>query len=136
MDSTGKAVALQDFRGKVVYVDFWYSGCRPCLAEAPAADRLKRRFLGKDVVFLYISTETVVEGWRASIVAHGLNGPNSVHLIDPEGWHAARSYRVQGFPTYFLIGRDGSLLQRDASRPSAGRATVRAIEQALEEKKA
>ena len=132
LDVAGNAVALQDFRGKVVYVDFWFSACTPCLAEAPAAARLKRRFLGKDVVFLYISTDVVMDTWRAAIVKHQLNGPNSVHLFDPEGRHAVRAYKVRGFPTYFLIGRDGNILQREAPRPSAGRATIQAIEQALQ----
>ncbi|MDO7852311.1 TlpA family protein disulfide reductase [Hymenobacter convexus] len=134
-DVAGKAVALQDFRGKVVYLDFWFSGCGPCLAQAPAAQRLNQRFKGKDVVFLYISTDAVVETWRASIVSHKLDGPNTVHLLDPEG-RAFRAYRAQGYPTYFLIGRNGELLQRAAPRPSAGRTIIRAIEQALEEKTA
>ena len=133
LDVNGHAVALQDFRGRVVYVDFWFSACRPCLAEGPAAAQLKRRFLGKDVVFLYISIDVVMDAWRATIAKYELDSPNSVHLFDPEGWHAARAYKVQGFPTYFIIGRDGRIWQREAPRPSAGRATVRAIERALQE---
>jgi len=132
-DMLGKAVALQDFRGKVVYVDFWFSQCIPCLAEAPAAQRLKKRFNNKEVVFLYISTDVVREAWREAIVKHGLGGPSSVHLFDPEGIHAARAYQVEGFPTYMIISRDGHLLQRDAPRPSDSKATEQALERALQQ---
>jgi thiol-disulfide isomerase/thioredoxin len=132
-DMAGKAVALQDFRGKVVYVDFWFSQCIPCLAEAPAAQRLKKRFSDKEVVFLYISTDVVLEAWRAAIAKHALAGPSSVHLFDPEGIQAARAYQVEGFPTYMIISRDGHLLQRDAPRPSDGKAAERALKQALQQ---
>lgn len=133
-DMRGKAVALQDFRGKVIYLDFWFSQCRPCLAEAPAAERLKKRFKDKEVVFLYISTDVVLDAWREAIAKHALAGPTSVHLCDPEGIHAARAYQVQGFPTYMIISKDGHLLQQDAPRPSAGRATELALEQALQQR--
>jgi thiol-disulfide isomerase/thioredoxin len=131
---TGKAVTLQDFRGKIIYVDFWFSQCRPCLAEAPATEQLKKRFIGKDVVFLYISTDVVLADWRKTIATHSLSGPNSVHLLDPQGVHAVQAYQVQGFPTYMIISRDGHILQRDAPRPSAGKATEKALEQALQAK--
>lgn len=131
MDTAGKAVALHDLRGKVVYLDFWYSGCRPCLAEAPAADKLKQQFLGQDVVFVYISIETNVDGWKQAVEKHHLASANSVHLIDPEGWHAARAYHVVGFPTYMIIGRDGRIWQTEAPRPSDGSQTVAALKHAL-----
>jgi peroxiredoxin len=135
MDATGKAVAMRDFRGKVVYLDFWYSGCRPCLAEAPAADKLKQQFVGQDVAFVYVSTETSVDAWKLAVEKHHLSSTNSVHLIDPEGWHAARAYHVVGFPTYMIIGRDGRIWQTEAPRPSDGAATVSALEQALASKR-
>ena len=130
-EASGATVSLRELRGKVIYLDFWYSGCRPCLAEAPAAGELKRTFLGKDVVFVYISIETVIESWREVIAKHALASPNSVHLFDPEGWHAARAYGVQGFPTYMIIGRDGRVINGMAPRPSDGKKTVAALEQAL-----
>ncbi|MET4105819.1 TlpA disulfide reductase family protein [Hymenobacter sp. UYP22] len=130
-DTAGKAVQLQDFRGKVVYLDFWYSGCRPCVAEAPAAERLKKRLSGKDVVFVYISTDVVLEPWRKTIITHQLAGPTSVHLLDPEGIRAARPYHVDGFPTYMIISRQGEFIQRNAPRPSEGNAAERALLQAL-----
>lgn len=131
IDTAGKAVALQDFNGKVVYLDFWYSGCKPCLAEAPAASTLKQQFLDKDVIFAYISTDTNVGFWRQTIEKFALNSTNSVHLLDPEGWHAARAYHIKGFPTYWIIGRDGRIWQKDAPRPSDGARTVALLKRAL-----
>jgi peroxiredoxin len=130
----GKAVSLKDLRGKVVYIDFWYSSCKPCLAEAPAAQELKKKFLGQDVVFLYISIDQGPALWHRTIAKYALDSPNSVHLQDPEGWLAARPFHVSGYPSYWIIGRDGRIRQGAAPRPSAGSTAVAALEQALAEK--
>jgi thiol-disulfide isomerase/thioredoxin len=131
LSSFGQAGTMKALRSKVVYLDFWYSGCKPCLAEAPAAAKLKKEFQGQDVVFLYISIETNIEGWLQTITQHDLAGPSSIHLIDPEGKYAAQAYGVVGFPTYLLIGRDGRIIDANAPRPSEGAKTVRALRQAL-----
>jgi peroxiredoxin len=131
MDTNGKAVALQDLRGKVVYLDFWFAGCKPCLAEAPAAAKLKQQFAGRDVVFAYISIETNVDSWKQAVEQHGLASSNSVHLLDPEGRYATRAYHVEGFPTYVLLDRQGRVLDGAAPRPSEGARTVAALNRAL-----
>jgi thiol-disulfide isomerase/thioredoxin len=126
-------VTLSSFRGKVVYLDFWYSHCVPCLAEAPAAALLKKQFLGRDVVFLYISIDENAALWQRTMAKHRLASPNSVHLLDQEGWLAARPFHVGSYPSYWIIGRDGRIRQGDAPRPSAGATVVAALEQALAE---
>jgi len=130
-DASGKRVSLQDFRGKVVYLDFWYSSCAPCIAEAPAAMKLKKQFMGKDVVFVYISVDRKADDWQKALAQHPLTGPNSVHLIDPGGYKASANYGVGSFPSYWIIGRDGKIRQGSAPWPSAGKEIVVALEQAL-----
>jgi peroxiredoxin len=133
-DASGKTVALQDFRGKVVYLDFWYSACKPCLAEAPAAVPLKKRFLGREVVFLYISVDQNPETWRRTLKKYPLTGANSVHLLDAKGDKAAKAFQVGSFPNYWIIGRNGRIWQNSAPRPSSGSEVVAALEKALAEK--
>ena len=45
----------------------------------------------------------------------------------------ARAYGVQSIPAYWLIGRDGRILQKDARRPSEGAKTAAALEAALQQ---
>ncbi|GAB2782443.1 peroxiredoxin [Hymenobacter luteus] len=130
-DASGKNVALHSFRGKVVYLDFWYSSCAPCLAEAPAAARLKKQFQGRDVVFLYVSVDRKAEDWHRALAKYPLTGPTSVHLLDPGATQAAAAYGVGGYPNYWVIGRDGRIYRSAAPRPSAGAETVTLLEQAL-----
>ncbi|MBF9221047.1 TlpA family protein disulfide reductase [Hymenobacter sp. BT662] len=133
-DAAGKPVTLADFRGKVVYVDFWASWCGPCLAEMPASTVLKKQFEGKDVVFLYLSVDADVAAWKKALAKHPLASPNSVHARVPghdfDGPVQA-AYLINAIPRYYLIGRDGRILDGHAGRPSAGEATVAALNAAL-----
>ena len=130
-NAAGKSVSLQDFRGKVVYLDFWYSHCAPCLAEAPAATVLKKKFLGRDVVFLYISVDADAALWQQTIKKHALAGANSVHLLDLKGQQVHAAYAIGGYPSYWIIDREGRIWRGAAPRPSAGAETVAALEAAL-----
>ncbi|WP_180754515.1 TlpA disulfide reductase family protein [Hymenobacter sp. DG01] len=130
-DATGKNVSLHDFRGKVVYLDFWYSSCAPCLAEAPAARKLKKQFQGRDVVFLYVSVDRKAEDWQRALAKYPLTGPTSVHLLDPGATQAAAAYGVGGYPNYWVIGRNGRIWRGGAPRPSAGPEIAALLEQAL-----
>ncbi|MEX0968572.1 MAG: TlpA disulfide reductase family protein [Bacteroidia bacterium] len=57
-DAYGNSVDLADFKGKVVYLNFWGTWCQPCLDAIPEKDALIRRYEGKDVVFINIALET------------------------------------------------------------------------------
>lgn len=133
LDESGKTVSLSDFKGQVVYLDFWASWCGPCVAEAPAGAEMKRKFVGRDVVFLYVSIDRNPDDWRKALAKYPLTGPSSVHLIDQKAYKgsAGGTYMADAIPSYWLIGRDGRIRAAHAPRPSEGAATVAALEQAL-----
>jgi thiol-disulfide isomerase/thioredoxin len=113
----GEPISLSDFKGKVVYIDFWASWCGPCLREVPAGEDLKKAFAGKEVVFLNISIDEDENKWRESAKAKGISG---IHLLansqnNPE---VLEAYRIVSIPSYFLIGKDGKILAAPAVRPS------------------
>src|SRR5713226_6722311 len=55
-DLQGKKVALKDFRGKLVLLNFWASWCTPCREEMPAMERLYQEFKDKGLVILAVNT--------------------------------------------------------------------------------
>jgi peroxiredoxin len=134
LNDQGKKVSLADFKGKVVYLDFWASWCAPCLAEAPASAQLRKHFEGQDVLFLCVSIDSREGAWQKSLAAHSLRSASSVHLRDEGDWEAAtaQSYLIKSVPNYFIIGRDGRLLHLNAPRPSDAMAQT-LLEQALKQ---
>jgi len=132
-DASGQLVALSSLRGKVVYLDFWATWCGPCLAEMPASLALRKKFVGRDVVFLYVSLDSKAADWQKYLATKQVAGPGAVQLHDGGAFDgpAARAFNVQSIPSYWLIGRDGRLLANNPPRPSTSPAIDTALEQAL-----
>ena len=57
-DGNGKIVALNDLKGKVVFINFWATWCPPCIEEMPSINELKTKFAGnEDIVFLMVDVD-------------------------------------------------------------------------------
>jgi peroxiredoxin len=60
-DSTGQAQALEQWRGKILVVNYWATWCPPCREEMPGFARLQAKFAAKGVQFVGISIDTAVK---------------------------------------------------------------------------
>lgn len=60
IDSKGKQVNLETFRGKVIFLNIWATWCPPCIAEMPSIHELYKK-LGNDVQFVMISVDNDFE---------------------------------------------------------------------------
>ena len=116
-DINGDLISLSDYRGQVIYLDFWASWCGPCMREMPHAKELKRVMANQhDLVFMYISIDTDEEAWRRTVELHEIEG---VHINFPgTATGAPALYHVRGVPTFYIIGRDGRIFDNRPPRPS------------------
>lgn len=126
----GTQVSLSDLKGKVVYLDFWATWCGPCKQQLPHGKKLKSQFEGKDVVFLYISTDKDRTQWENFVKKEQLPG---IHLIaqGPAAQTIGQQYQVRGIPKYFIIDRNGNIANSKPRRPSEQPFVTQQIEEAL-----
>ena len=104
---TGGKVELKNFKGKVIFLNFWATWCGPCKEEMPSMEALQLQFKDKDFLFLTISVD--YEGAkpvRDFIAKHRYTFPV---LIDQKG-ETLDLFDVKGIPTTFIIDKQGTLL--------------------------
>ena len=99
----GDHVSLADYRGKVVYLDFWASWCAPCLTSLPMLEKLRREFSAADFQIVAVNLDRDLERARRFLEKHPVGYPSA---SDPQG-AVPESFGVETMPTSFLIDRDG-----------------------------
>jgi thiol-disulfide isomerase/thioredoxin len=97
-----------EFSGKVVLLDFWASWCGPCRNALPNLKRLRAVYGGADFVLISISEDDDESAWRAFVSSHGMTW---AQRLDSDG-SLQQQYGVNALPTYVLLGRDGSVVQK------------------------
>ena len=104
MDNT--TVNLSDYKGKVVYVDFWASWCSPCKDSFPWMSAMQRKYADKGVEFIAINVD------RKSADAEKFlkETPADFTIAFDHKGKTPKAYEVMGMPTAFLIGKDGKVL--------------------------
>ncbi len=101
----GRVVRLSDFRGKVVFLNFWASWCPPCRDEAPLLEQAWRGYKGQNILFLGVDIQDSEEAARTFLREFGISYMNG---RDPTG-RIAIDYGVYGIPETFFIDREGRI---------------------------
>lgn len=104
-DLDGNRVTLTDYRGSVVWINFWATWCTPCKKELPEIEALLNEKRGAGLVVLAINYRERHADARAFMDNAGLTLPV---LLD-RGGSVYDQYRLQGLPNSFFVGRDGNL---------------------------
>ena len=107
-DLNGKAVKLADLRGKVVFVNFWWSGCGPCLVEMPEIEHVYRRLRNDGFEVLAVNIGQDEKTIKNTNRRLGVTYP----LLCDRLKITTNQYNVAFAPTSFLIDRDGVIRER------------------------
>lgn len=107
---------IGQFRGKVIYIDFWADWCSPCRAGIKAAKKLKQNYEDRDVVFLYFGMNCKKENWDKAIKKDQINGYH-YWLNREQSEIMAERFGIIGIPHYLLVNKDGDILNENVPGP-------------------
>ncbi|WP_347330879.1 TlpA family protein disulfide reductase [Marinimicrobium locisalis] len=101
----GQAIALEQYQGKVVYVDFWASWCGPCRRSFPKLEALHQKYGEQGFEVIAINLDEQEADAHKFLDEHPVSFPIA---WDPEG-KVAGEYQLKGMPSAFLLDRDGTV---------------------------
>ncbi|HEY9000134.1 MAG TPA: TlpA disulfide reductase family protein [Mucilaginibacter sp.] len=136
-DMNGKTMRLSDFKGKLVFIDFWFTGCGGCIDfYQNVLSKLEEHYKNDPrVVFVTISPDKDSALWLNSVAKDIYTSPSLpnvinlhslVGLLDP----VFREYNITSMPRQMLIGGNGEIYSADNLRKSSDE-LVRIIDVAL-----
>jgi peroxiredoxin len=100
----GREVRLSDYKGHVVFLNFWATWCGPCKIEMPAMEQLYREFRSKGFAVLAVSIDP--EGQEVTKPYRDALGLTFTIAHDPDGL-VGRLYGVRSLPQTFMVSREG-----------------------------
>lgn len=106
LDGKGE-LSLEALRGKVVYLDFWASWCKPCALSLPTLDGFRKEFGEKDFTVLAVNVDQDPAKARTFLSLRPVGYPS---MNDPKGLLPVQ-FGVETMPTSFLIDRKGVIRQ-------------------------
>jgi thiol-disulfide isomerase/thioredoxin len=107
-DLGGRTHTLEDYRGRIVLVNFWASWCSACITEFPSLERLSRAMYGRPFALLAVN---VNEGLGVAGRFRGLEA-SGIKILRDRGGRLAEAWGVRVYPTSILLGADGGEVER------------------------
>jgi thiol-disulfide isomerase/thioredoxin len=102
----GTKVKLSDYKGKIVFLNFWATWCPPCRAEMPSMESLHQKNRNDDFVILAVDIQESVKEVRDFMTGNGLTFTG---VLDASG-EVSGIYGIRSIPTTFIIDKNGLVI--------------------------
>lgn len=102
-DLKGKKVTLESLKGKVVVINFWFIGCKPCLLEMPVLNQLVKKYQEKNVIFLAFALD------KKAALKRFLKKKKFDYTIVPESESLAAQYNIESFPSHLILDKTSKI---------------------------
>lgn len=111
----GETVALENYKGKIVLLDFWATWCKPCVHTMPSLQKLHDQFSTRNFSVLGVAIDEQGEKKvKAFVKKHRLTYPISLDAKTNPAWE---TYKVKVIPAMFLIDASGQIVQQWTGEP-------------------
>jgi len=100
-DLAGVEYTLDDFRGKVVVMDFWYRNCPHCILAFPKIKQLASQYKNSDVVVMGINNDRKIEDAQFIVTSYGLD------YLNLRAGDIPTIYGVRLWPTLIVLDQAG-----------------------------
>ncbi len=107
-DLNKKPVRLSDYKGKVVFLNFWATWCKPCKEEMPAMELLYNAIKGRNFEMIAVSIDRDISKVEPFVKELNLTFPI---ILDFMG-KADRRYKLTGVPETYIIDQNGVIAEK------------------------
>jgi len=114
-DLNGNSFGLSSFKGKYLLLDFWSSNCGPCLMEIPNLLKSYQENRDKGFEILSVSLDKNRADWEKTVKKYGIVWTTVSDLKGFDG-DVPLTYHVYFIPTYYLINREGLIIDKIEGR--------------------
>ena len=106
MDLNNKKVRISDYKGKIVFLNFWTTWCPPCKIEMPAMEKLNAKLKDKDFAMVAVDLEEPVSRVKDFAKRYKLS---FTILLDSKG-EVGRLFGIRSIPTTYILDMDGGII--------------------------
>ena len=111
-DALSTSLAFDEFRGKVVVLNYWARWCGYCRRENEYLKEVAGKFRDRPVVVLAVNCDADRSTAAREIARHGLDWP---HWWDGQDGKVARQWRIDAYPTTYLLDHKGLIQEINVS---------------------
>jgi thiol-disulfide isomerase/thioredoxin len=102
----GNPVSFSDFKGKIVFINFWTTWCPDCVYEMPDIEKLHTKIKNPDFIILAVDLKESSKKVKKFLKKHNLTLKT---LLDKKG-DTGRAFAIRSIPTTYILNRQGGLI--------------------------
>jgi thiol-disulfide isomerase/thioredoxin len=110
LSTSGRYVGLDDYRGKIVFLNFWTTWCPTCITEMPSMEKLHQKLLGKNFAMVTVNIQESASQVKNFFEKYKLT---FTALLDTTG-EVSTDFGIRAIPTTFILDKSGQIIGRIA----------------------